>query len=169
MLLTGRFGYPGDPPIADIVAVGGTFVLLVGFVAFVILRRVVRRGSGRFTRSLFGMAGSILIALGVILVAWGWASIGRRHFGRWADVRDFARSRSHQIENEIGGRRRLTDEEYARIAARWRAEGTVFAPGPEGAPVRPHLFYDYPYVGFDFGDGLVAVFSPGSMLCIGAD
>jgi hypothetical protein len=167
--LTGRFGYPGDPPIADILAVGGTFALLLGFVVFLVLRPVVRRVKEQSVRRLLGGMACLLLALGMILVAWGWASVGRRHLGSWAEMRDFARSRSHQIEKELGGRRRLTDGEYAGIAAGWRAERIVFAIGPPGAQVRPHLFYDYPYVGFDFGDGLVAVFSPVTMLCLGAD
>lgn len=167
--MTIRFGYPSDPPYADIAAVWATIILIAAILALVGLRRIL---NGQVTSPVWKL--SRVAVVGVLMVAlafsvWGWSSIARRHFGDWRAIRDFARHENERILANVGGERRLTDAEYAEVEGQWRDDPKHFELQSGSNPVRPHLFFDYPYVGFDFGDGLVAKFAPETMLCIGAD
>ncbi|RIK02200.1 MAG: hypothetical protein DCC48_18400 [Acidobacteria bacterium] len=169
--MKGALGYPSEIPVAEAATSFGALLLLVVVVTGALSRSWRRRhlASGQ-ARFLVPTIVVVLIVGGGALAGWGLASIGARHVGDWVEIRDYARKENQRILAESGNdRSRLSENQYRSIANRLEIEGRAFTLGGAPSAVRPHLFYDYPYLGFDFGDGLVVRFEPHTMWSLGGD
>lgn len=161
--------FPGDPPVPDLLALIGPVFLLAGIAALLTRNAMKRRrpGSERSVRLLLAIE-LLLLVPGVASTAVGGIVVAQRHIGSWAPIRETLLHENHRIEVEIGSRRRLTESEYKAIAARL-GSGPTFQLSADRFPIRLYLFYDYPWIGLDFGGGGVAQFELLSMVCIGSD
>lgn len=166
------WGFPGDPPVADLLAAYGLLLVLALSSVKLLVSRTRGRISPRWTRSITLLhrvsASTLALALGLFLV--GLVGLVGRHVGSWRPVRQALLEELARIER---GHRRpgaLSMDEYSEISRRLQSQDRRFAVSGCGESARIRILQtEHPFIGLNFGDGRNVVFEPRTMIVLYSD